>query len=111
MKIDGDLSYVILPHTMLYPFYVESYVTSGIVSLDIFFMESDRTGKAGDGFIAYETLLNRGETELDFTERLEYANLDSPFEEGKIKEISDNIYFQIVGKHYYKESDNSVSAA
>ena len=50
MTIKGDLSYVTIPHTFLYPFYVESYVTSGMVSLDIFFKESIRTGNAGDGF-------------------------------------------------------------
>ena len=111
MSIDGDLAYVILPHTMLYPFYVESYVISGVVALDIFFMESYRTGNSGEGFAAYEALIKRGESELPLADRLECAELDSPFKAGKIKEISNNIYFQIIGKNYYTNSDNSVDEA
>lgn len=111
MSIVGDLSYVTFTHTFLYPFYVESYVTAGIVSLDIFFAESYRTGTAGDGFALYETLLNRDGVDRGFTEQLEVAGLDSPFVSGKVKDISDNIYFQIVGKHYYKTSNNEIGAA
>ena len=111
IKIDGDLSYVTITHTVLYPFYVESYVTSGLVSLDIFFKESYRTGKAGEGFKLYEALIERGNTELMFTERLEAAGLDSPFKENKVKEVSNSIYFQITGKNFYRNSDNSPDAA
>ena len=109
MNIVGDLSYVTMTHTVLYPFYVESYVTSGLVSLDIYFKQ--RYGNAGEGFALYEALINRGYTDLTFTDRLDAAGLDSPFETGKIKEISNNIYFSITGKNRYKESDNSVDAA
>lgn len=108
LSIEGDLSYVTLTHTVLYPFYVESYVTSGLVALDIFFTESDRNS---EGFKLYETLLERGEADLDFTERLEAAGLDSPLDEGKVKEISNSIYFRITGKSYYRDSDNYVDAA
>lgn len=111
MSIVGDLSYVTFTHTFLYPFYVESYVTAGIVSLDIFFTESYRTGTAGEGFALYESLINRDSIDRGFTEQLEVAGLDSPFVSGKVKEISDNIYFQIVGKHYYKTSNNEIGAA
>ena len=111
MYIDGDLSYVTITHSFLYPFYVESYVSSGIVSLDIFFKEHRVTGKAGDGFAIYETLINRGADELDFINQLEAAGMDSPFKSGKVKEISDNIYYLVVGKHYYKTSDNLMDAA
>ena len=37
--------------------------------------------------------------------------LDSPFQSSKVKEISDSIYFHIIGKHYYKESENNSNAA
>lgn len=105
------LSHMTIAHTILYPFYVESYVTSGIVSLDIFFAESARTGNAGDGFALYEALIRRGNEELDFVAQLEAVGIDSPFSRSKIKEIADNVNFQIVGKHYYKESDNYIGAA
>ena len=111
MTIKGDLSYVTIPHTFLYPFYVESYVTSGMVSLDIFFKESIRTGNAGDGFALYEALIYRGSSDLGFTEQLEAAGIESPFSSDKVKEIADNIYYQIVGKHYYKTSDTLIDAA
>ena len=111
MTINGDLSYVTIPHTFLYPFYVESYVTSGMVSLDIFFKESIRTGNAGDGFALYEALIYRSSSDLGFIEQLEAANIDSPFSSDKVKEIADNIYYQIAGKHYYKTSDTLVDAA
>ena len=111
MTIKGDLSYVTIPHTFLYPFYVESYVTSGMVSLDIFFKESVRTGNAGDGFALYEALIYRSNSELGFIEQLEAANIDSPFSSDKVKEIADNIYYQIAGKHYYKTSDTLIDAA
>ena len=111
MDIEADLSYVSIVHTFLYPFYVESYVTAGIVSLDIFFAESSITGRSGDGFAIYEALIHRGDESLGFIDQLEAAGLSSPFAGGKVKEISDNIYFQIVGKHYYKDSSNNIGAA
>lgn len=111
MKISGNLDYVITTHTALYPFYVESYVTSGITSLEIFFKESYRTGKAGDGFEIYETLIKRGDTKLTTLERLELCGLDSPFKDGKIKEIANNIYYQITGSRYYKDCNSDVGAA
>ena len=111
MYIDGDLSYVTIAHTFLYPFYVESYVSAGLVSLDIFFMESSMTGTAGNGFAVYDALIDRGDDELGFIELLDKVGLDSPFSSGKVKEIADNIYFQIVGKRYYNTGDNGIGAA
>ena len=111
MDIDGDLSYVSIVHTFLYPFYVESYVTAGVVSLDIFFAESSITGRSGDGFAIYEALIHRDSENLGFVEQLEAAGLSSPFAGGKVKEIADNIYFLIVGKHYYKDNSSNIGAA
>ena len=96
-SVELKLSDVIIPHTMLYPCYVESYVTSALVSIDIFFNESE---KRGSGFLLYETLLNRTEKDLSFTERLEKAGIDSPFSSGKVEEISSEIYRYITGKDY-----------
>lgn len=103
---DYSLSDVTITHTMLYPFYVESYVTSAFVSLDIFFAESNKTGASGDGFKLYEALINRGNQNLSFTERLESVGLDSPFSDGKVKSTADSIYYYVTGKRYYvKTSD------
>ena len=111
MTIDGDLSYVTIAHVFLYPFYVESYVTAGIVSLDIYFKEVYGETNAREGFALYEALIRRGGNDLSFIEQLDDAGLDSPFSFGKVKEIADSIYFRVVGKHYYKNSDTMIDAA
>ena len=111
VSFEGDLEYVILPHTVLYPFYVESYVTSGLVALDIFFKESYRTGEVGKGIAIYKALITRQNPNLTFTENLERVGLDSPFTKGKVKEISNNIYYQIMGKNYYKPCSDEIGAA
>ena len=98
-----SLSDVTVTHTMLYPFYVESYVTSALVSLDIFFAESTKTGALGEGLKLYEALINRGSEQLSFAERLEAAGLDSPFSDGKVKNTADIIYYYITGKKFYSE--------
>ena len=110
-NFDADISYVNITHIALYPFYVESYVTSAMVSLEIFFAESEKTGAKDEGFKLYEALIRRDGTDMTFAERLESAGLTSPFESGAIKEIANNIYFQITGKYYYKQSNNEVNAA
>lgn len=109
--MEFDLNIVTIPHTFLYPFYVESYVASALVSLEIFFIESDGSENIGEGFAIYESLIRRGTEELGFIEHLESVGLESPFHSSKVKEISDSIYFHIIGKHYYKESENNSNAA
>ena len=96
-NVDLKLSDVIIPHTMLYPCYVESYVASALVSLDIFFAEND---ERGSGFALYEKLINRSDNGLSFAERLAEAGIDSPFLEGKVEEVSSEIYRYITGKEY-----------
>ena len=96
-SVDLKLSDVIIPHTTLYPCYVESYVTSALVSLDIFFMENE---SRDSGFALYEALINRTDKDLSFTERLEKTGIDSPFSNGKVEEISSEIYRYITGKDY-----------
>ena len=96
-SVELKLSDAIIPHTVLYPCYVESYVTSALVSLDIFFMENE---SRDSGFALYEALINRTDKDLSFTERLEKAGIDSPFSSGKVEEISSEIYRYITGKDY-----------
>ena len=110
-EFEADISYVNVTHTALYPFYVESYVTSAMVSLEIFFAESGKTGAEDEGFKLYDAIVRRGEEDMTFVERLESAGLTSPFESGAVKGIANNLYFQIVGKYYYKQSNNDINAA
>ena len=108
---NANLYMVMIPHTALYPFYVESYVTSGIVSLEIFFMESHLTGSAGAGIATYKELVTREYKDQTFSEIIDSAGLTSPFESGHVKEIANNIYYQRMGKYYYKDSDDLIGAA
>ena len=88
--------------TVLSPCYVESHLLSAFVSLDIFFVEMDN---AGDGLALYEALINRGTQELSFSERLASVGLSSPFSEGKVKDISNKIYYYITGKDFIFDED------
>ncbi len=95
-----DLAYVNIPHIMLYPFYVQSYCTSLIAALEIYFLE---ISESGAGFAAYKTLLKRGNTDLSFEGHLKYAGLSSPFDEGVVKKIANGIHCTLVGWKYFEE--------
>ena len=110
-SIEAKIDFVLSEKTILSPFTTESDVVAELIALDIFFKESHRTGSVTEGFKLYEALINRGGKYYTLSEALEIAGIDSPFEEGKVKEIADNIYFHITGKHYYKKGDNDISAA
>ncbi len=99
---------VTLSHTVLTPFLSESYVTSGLVALDIFFIEDE--GK-GDGLAIYMDLLDRDGNTSGLSEQLEQLGLDSPFESGKVKDIANKIYCHIVGKNYFKDQETPPNAA
>ncbi len=99
-----DLSNVMIIQTALYPFYVQSYVTAGISSFEIFLLESERTGNEGDGIKAYLSLIDRDGEELGYLSALEKAGLTSPFDEDTVKSISNKLYYHLIGKYYYKEN-------
>jgi hypothetical protein len=54
---------VFIPHIFIYPFYVQSYCTSIIPALEIYFMEGE---KEGSGLDAYKKMIDSTEGELDF---------------------------------------------
>lgn len=103
----SSLSSVAIPHVVLYPFYVQSYCTSLISALDIFFLEED---EAGDGVSAYKSLLSRDGDSISFAEKLEDADLESPFARDRVKKIVDRIHFSIMGYHYFIQSGDSNAA-
>ncbi len=104
----NDISYVMIPHVVLYPFYVQSYCTSVTASLEIYFKELDRSGS---GFETYITLLKRGDGNLTLEEELGRAGLSSPFEAGLLKEIADRIHYELLGYHYFKTNGSLDNAA
>lgn len=99
------LSSVILTHTVCYPFYVQSYCTSIVPSVELYFMEQAETGA---GIDAYMTLLDRTESGIGFEENLARAGLRSPFEKEYLKELANNIYKAVMNRDYY---DDSLSGA
>ncbi len=103
----NSLADVMIIHLIDMPFYVQSYCTSLLVSLDIFFAECEA---AGSGTDAYKRLLSR-EGECGFEEELSRAGLDSPFREGALPLLLDKIYFSIIGSHFYDESADIINAA
>ncbi len=101
----NGLEDIMIYHLVMEPFYVQSYCTSTLSSLDIFFMESENPG-AGLG--AYSLLIEReGE---DFTEELSRAGLKSPFRRNGVKDIADKIYFSIIGSYYFVTSQDNNAA-
>ncbi len=103
----NDLSFIITNQTMLYPHYVQSYAVSLVPSLEIFFNER---AEGGSGLSTYKALIERG-SESNLISTLRSVSLSSPFEEKTIKNIVDEIYFSILGYHYYKEFDFTQDAA
>lgn len=98
---------VSIPHIFLYPFYVQSYCTSVIPALMLYFLEDEAEGK---GLEAYLHIIDHTEEELDFIACLKQAGLDSPFGDGVLRDIADKIYYEIVGSHYYTEKDDQNAA-
>ena len=103
-SVINSLEMVIIPHIMLYPFYVQSYCISEAVALDINFMED---GKDGEGYAAYKALIVRKKSDLTFTEYLIDAGISSPFERGYVRKMADAIHYHILGSHCYPENSDS----
>lgn len=101
----NDTRFIIIPHTMLYPFYVQSYSTSMAVAAQIFCRELENEG---DGFTVYKALVD-AKTEHEFEDAITSAGLDSPFDEGALKKMADNIYYVILGAHYFTSSNGNVA--
>ncbi len=94
----NSAEYILIPHIILYPFYVQSYSTSAAVAAEIYCAEIKNPG---DGFEIYSKLLDRSEGAFEFEEQIKKAGLTSPFEDGALRNIVDRIYFSVVGAHYY----------
>lgn len=103
-EVINDISAVNIPHIYLYPMYVQSYCTSILPSLELYFMEGE---EALSGLKAYKSVLDLSDDELGFVEMLNRTGLTSPFDNGVIRMITDKIYFEIVGTHYYKQETSN----
>lgn len=97
---------VLVPHVVLYPGYVQSYCTSALVSLNIYFTELDN---AGAGFAAYKELILRDE-DSSFESNLSKTGLASPFDADFVKSICNRIHRLICGTDLFKTNSNSNAA-
>ena len=99
---------VIITHTVIYPFYVQSYCTSAAVALDIYYTELESEGA---GLMAYKDLILRESGDADFEKQLEDAMLSSPFKSKFLKELADKIHYQVLGSHYFQQEANKGESA
>lgn len=102
-----SLDSVLIPHIILYPHYVESYVTSTAVALEIYYTEKQ---KDGAGVEIYLNLIERGEDEGTFTEELVAVGISSPFEKGYLKNLAEYVHYDILGTHYFTDAENDNAA-
>lgn len=103
-----SLDHVLIPHVMLYPFYVQSYPVSASVALEIYYTEKSEEGA---GLEAYLELIDRSDEEYGLEAALEDAGLASPFSKNYLKRLADTIHYDIMGSHFYKESEDCDNAA
>lgn len=108
VELSYTLSDMVIYHTVMMPHYVQSYSTSIIASLELFFMEIESDGA---GLEAYIALVTRENEDATFLEQIDVAGLSSPFDEETLKVISDKIFFHIRGQHYFIEPDIPINAA
>jgi len=105
----NDISAIFITHTFLYPFYVQSYCTSLIPSLEIYFME---IAEAGSGFDAYRKLIDRNGENFTLEEALENSGVASPFKDDIVLELAGKILsFVDTGKLPEKKDASPVAAA
>ena len=101
LGVYSPLDYVLIPHIIEYPFYVESYCTSLSVALEIYYKEVDFEGS---GVGAYKVLLDRSEGHSSFLEELDGAGLTSPFADGALEELAYKLYYDILGDYRVNEN-------
>ena len=92
------LDYVLIPHIMLYPHYVQSYCTSTAVALELYYVEKL---DSGEGIEAYLDLIDRADGATTFEEAVTDAGLTSPFEKNYLRGLADMVYYDILGSHFF----------
>jgi len=103
----NSLGYVIIPHIVLMPSYVQSYATSATAALEIYTMELEEDGTGLDAYLA---LVDRSNEDMSFVRHLLSAGLNSPFDERALKEIMNSVYYSIRGENYFIKPNDQLSA-
>jgi oligoendopeptidase F len=103
----NNINAVLIPHIIIYPFYVQAYTASLAASSEIYFKELD---KSGEGIRIYKELLTRDEKRT-FEESLASVGLTSPFSEGYLRIIADRIHTELTGSPYFNSGEADDAAA
>lgn len=109
ISFDGfdSLDVTMIVHIIEYPFYVQSYCTSLVSALDIYYME---VKEAGAGLAAYKTMLSKIGEGLGFEDTLTEAGIKSPLSKGALLSLADDIHYYYFGKPFI-ENDSGNNAA
>ncbi len=88
----NDATYMLVPHLIVSPMYVQSYVTSIVPALEIYFMGEE------EGLAVYKSLVaNAGDYTKSYIEHLSAAGLTSPFADGVLTDLADKILVMVRG--------------
>ena len=104
----NDVSAIFITHTFLYPFYVQSYCTSLIPALEIYFMELENEGA---GFEAYKKLVDRNGENFTLEEALLDAGIASPFKEDILLELAGKILSYVTTGTLPEKNENELQGA
>ena len=109
VTIDGmdSLDVTMIVHIIEYPFYVQSYCTSLVSALDIYYME---VKEEGAGLSAYKAMLSKIGEGLSFVETLTEAGIKSPLSKDALLGLADDIHYYYFGKPF-TESDSGNNSA
>lgn len=102
-----NCSVMLVQHLVIAPFYVQSYSTSIIPSLEMYL---DEENEVNSGLSKYHAIIYR-EEDYSFSEMIRMAELSSPFDKGTLSRIADGLYYNLIGRHFISSSPGSSNAA
>ncbi len=103
-----SLSIAMIVHIIEYPFYVQSYCTSLVAALDIFFLEEETEG-AGLG--AYHAMLEAIGEDKGFLDTLGAAGIKSPLRKDSLIDLANDIHYYYFGRLYIDTESGTNTAA
>ena len=102
----NSVDYVMVSHLFIYPFYVQSYGTSAVASLEIYATELE---SAGAGFEIYKNFLSLNKSSAGFLQTLSDAGLSSPFDEQSLKTLMNELCYLLLGSNFYPDAESNAS--
>lgn len=97
---------LISPLLITNPFEVQTYVSSSIVSLEIFFEEK---AVADAGLAIYKLLIHHSDN-ISLSAYLDRVGLSSPLDEETVKHIANSLHYFVLGSHYFEDGTGGDTA-